>query len=176
MRPNRRDKNIHVDPGAAISLALSKYHFSGSDIREVIRSALGHAPSKRRISRLSRSDGSKLKRGRPPTITKVNERNPYDLNELTSKGLDTSSGNMLHFLHQIKAQFGLSPRQYLNWVTKYVRRGKYMMRRCLLCGDLFPSLDSADRHCPSCKNRRHQLLRDDAQSIFAGSETRESQA
>ena len=25
-----------------------------------------------------------------------------------------------------------------------------MMRRCLLCGDLFPSLDSGERHCTRC--------------------------
>ena len=69
----------------AILLALSKYHFSGADIREVIRRVLGHAPSKRGVSRLASSDGSKLKQGRPRTIPKVNERDPYDLIELTSK-------------------------------------------------------------------------------------------
>ncbi len=85
MRPKRFDKYSSVDPSAAMSLALSKYHFSTPDIREIIRYVLGQALSKRGVSRLASSDGSKLKQGRPRTIPKVNERDPYDLIELTSK-------------------------------------------------------------------------------------------
>ena len=84
MRPKRFDKCISVDPSAAMSLALSKYHFSTADIREIIRYVLGHAPSERGVSRLARSDGSKRKRGRPPTIPKIKRRDLHDLIVATS--------------------------------------------------------------------------------------------
>ncbi len=104
MRPNRRDKNIHVDPGAAISLDLSKYYLSGADIREVIRRVLGHAPSKRRIARLSRCDGNKLKQGRPRTIPKIKKRDLHDLIAATSQDPQVFDGNMLHFLQYFQCK------------------------------------------------------------------------
>ncbi len=159
MRRKRFDRCIFVDPSAAMSLALSKCHFSTADIREITRHVLGHAPSKRSTCRLARSDGSKLKQGRPPTIPKVKRGSLYSLIEVTVKGVDTAMGNTLHFLHYIELQFGLSPRQYLNWVTRFVRHGRYMMRSCLLCGDLFPSMDSGDRHCRACRGNSQRILR-----------------
>ena len=138
MRPNRGDKNIHVDPGATISLALSKYYLSGANIRQVIRRVLGHAPSKRRIARLSRCDGNKLKQGRPRTIPKIKKRDLHDLIAATSQDPQVFDGHMLHFLHHIELNFGLAPSQYLNWVTGFVRHGKYLMRRCVLRVNLFP--------------------------------------
>ncbi len=167
MKPKQIDKCISVDPSAAMSLALSKYHFSTADIREIIRYVLGHAPSERGVSRLARSDGSKGKRGRPPTIPKIKRRDLHNLIVATSWDPQIFDGNMLHFLHHIELNFGLAPSQYLNWVTRFVRHGKYMMRSCLLCGDLFPSLQSGDRHCRQCHGHRQRRLREDGQSIFA---------
>jgi len=167
MRRKRCDKYIPVNPSATISLALSKYHFSTADIGEMIRFVTRTIPSKWSTKRLSRSDGSYLKQGRPPIIPKVKKDGLYSLIEVTGKGFNTFSGNTLHFLHHIELQFGLTPRQYINWVATFMRHGKYLMRRCLLCGDLFPSLESADRHCRQCLVSRRQLLREDGQSIFA---------
>jgi hypothetical protein len=110
-------KNIHVDPQMAMSLALSQYHFSTPEIRLLMRLVLGHAPSGRTIKRLARSAGSRLRRGRPPTTPRVHKRDLYDLIEVTSAGFDVSGSNVLHFLQNIELQFGLSPRQYLKWVT-----------------------------------------------------------
>ncbi len=91
----------------ALLLALSKYHFSGADIREVIRRVLGYAPSRRGVSRLASSDGSKRKRGRPPTIPKIKRRDIHDLLVATSWDPEVFDGKLLHFLHYIELQFGL---------------------------------------------------------------------
>ena len=142
-----------------MSLALSQYHFSTPEIRLLMRHMLGHALSGRTIKRLARSAGSRLKRGRPRTAPRVHKGDLNDLIELTSYGLGTFDGNTLQLFHQIQLQFGLTPRQYLKWVTQSVRRGKCMMRRCLLCSSLFPSLQSGDRHCRRCTVKRQSLLR-----------------
>ena len=159
-------KNIHVDPHVAMSLALSQYHFSTPEIRLLMRHVLGHAPSGRTIKRLVRSAGGRLKRGRPPTTPRVHKRDLHDLIEATSNGLSVFSGNPLHFFHQIQLQFGLTPRQYLKWVTQSVRRGKCMMRGCLLCGELFASTESGERHCKRCQSARRHLVKEEGRSVF----------
>jgi hypothetical protein len=159
-------KDIHVDPNVAMSLALSQYHFSTPEIRLLMRNVLGHAISGRTIKRVVRSAGRRLKRGRPRTTPRVHKKQLNDLIETTSEGLDVFNGNTLHFLNHIEVQFGLSPRQYLRWVTLYVRRGKCMMRRCLLCGGFFPSLDSGERHCRECQGDRRRLLNEERRASF----------
>ena len=159
-------KNIHVDPYVAISLALSKYHLSTPEIRLLMRLVLDHAPSGRTIKRLARSAGSRLRRGRPPTTPRVHKGDLYDLIEETSGGLDTFNRNTLHFFNHIELEFGLMPRQYLTWVTQLVRRGKYLMRRCLLCGELFPSIDSGERHCKRCQSTRRYLVKEERRSVL----------
>jgi len=52
-------------------------------------------------------------------------------------------------------------RFYLEWMANEVRRVKFMMRRCLLCEDLFPSMEARDRHCRSCQNARRKFLNDE---------------
>jgi hypothetical protein len=47
-----------------------------------------------------------------------------------------------------------------------VRRGKCMMRKCLLCDHFFPSLDSAERHCRACRGNRRRLLNEERRSSF----------
>jgi hypothetical protein len=152
-------KNIHVDPNVAISLGLSQYHFSTPEIRLLMRHVLGHALSGRTIKRVVRSAGRRLKRGRPRTTPRVHKGDVRDLIEATSNGFDVFSGDTLHFFHQIQVQFGLTPRQYLKWVAKFVRRGKYMMRKCLFCDRFFPSQDSGERHCRGCQLNRRRLLK-----------------
>jgi len=163
-------KNIHVNPQVAVSLALSQYDLATPEIRVLMRNVLGHALSARTIKRLVRSSGRRLKRGRPRTAPRINNRQVGDLIRTTSEGLEPFGGNVLHFLNQVEIEFGLSPRQYLKWVTQCVRRGKYMMRHCLLCKDVFPSLDSGDRHCRRCTADRQRLLRQNNQSIFTNLE------
>lgn len=163
-------KNIHVDPHMAVSLALSQYHLATPEIRLLMRNVLGHALSARTIKRLVRSSGRRLKRGRPRTAPRINNKQVGDLIRTTSEGLGPFDGNILHFLNQVEVEFGLSPRQYLKWTTQFVRRGKYMMRHCLLCKDVFPSLDSGDRHCKRCSADRQRLLRQNNQSIFTNLE------
>ena len=51
-------------------------------------------------------------------------------------------------------------------VSEFVRRGKYMMRKCLLCGELFPSADSGERHCKKCQPTRHHLVKEEGRSVF----------
>jgi hypothetical protein len=166
MRTSRGCKNIHVDPYVRMSLALSHYHFSTPEIRLLMRHVLGHAISGRTIKRLVRSAGSRLKRGRPRTTPRVHKGDLNDLVELTSNGLEASSGNTLQFFHHIQVQFGLTPRQYLMWVAKFVRRGKYMMRNCLLCDRVFPSLNSGERHCRACQSDRRRLINEERRSSF----------
>ena len=160
-------KNTHVDPNVAMSVALSQYQFSTPEIRLLMRHVLGHALSGRTIKRVVRSVGRRLKRGRPRTTPRVHKKCVDDLIGVTSEGLGVFDGNALHFLNHIEVQFGLSPRQYLKWVTHFVRRGKYMMRRCILCGELFPSLGSGDRNCNRCGQNRRRLIREEGQSAFA---------
>lgn len=166
MRKSWHCKNIHVDPNVAMSVALSQYHFSTPEIRILMRNVLGHALSGRTIKRVVRSAGRRLKRGRPRTTPRVHKKWVNDLIEATSEGLGVFDGNALHFLNHIEVQFGLSPRQYLKWVSQYVRRGKCMMRKCLLCGRIFPSLDSGDRHCKQCSSDRRRLMKEEGQSVF----------
>jgi len=151
-------KNIHVDPNVAMSVALSQYHFSTPEIRLLMRHVLGHAVSGRTIKRMVRSAGRRLKRGRPRTTPRVHKKCVNDLIGVTSGGLGVFDGNALHFLNHIQVQFGLSPLQYLKWVTRSVRRGKCMVRKCLLCDRFFPSVDSGERHCPNCKGKRRSLV------------------
>lgn len=165
MRKSWHCKNIHVDPHVAMSLALSQYNFSTPEIRLLMRQLLGHALSGRTIKRLARSAGNRLKRGRPRTTPRVHKGDVSDLIQATSNGLDAFSGRTLQFFHHIQVQFGLTPRQYLMWVAKFVRRGKHMMRKCLLCGELFPSIDSGDRNCKQCQPTRRHLLREDARAL-----------
>lgn len=159
-------KNIHVDPNVAMSVALSQYRFSTPEIRLVMRNVLGHALSGRTIKRVLRSAGRRLKRGRPRTTPRVQKKHVNDLIEATSQSLDLFDGNALHFLNHIQFQFGLSPRQYLKWVTQSVRRGKCMIRKCLLCDRFFPSQDSGERHCRTCQGGRRRLLDEDRRSYF----------
>ena len=159
-------KNIHVPSHVLISLALSRYHFATPEIRILMRHALGYALSGRTIKRLAKSAGRRLKRGRPKTTPRVHKKHLNDLIETTSAGINAFSGNTLHFLNHIELEFGLSPRQYLKWLTQYVRRGKCMMRKCLLCDRLFPSLDSSERHCRACQVDRRRLLNEERRSSF----------
>jgi hypothetical protein len=109
----------------------------------------------------AKSAGSKLKRGRPRSTPRVQKRDLNHLIEFSCSNADSFSENTLQFLHEVYTQFGLTPRQYLQWVAKTIRRGKCMMRRCLLCGKEFPSMSAGDRHCPSCKAGRNRLLKND---------------
>jgi hypothetical protein len=166
MKKNWCCKSVHVPPHVLTSLALSRYHFSTPEIRLLIRQVLGHAPSGRTIKRLARSAGTKLRRGRPPTTPRVQKKDIHSLIETTSNGLSTSGANSLHLFYQIQVQFGLTPRQYLKWVAQSVRRRKCMMRKCLLCAQLFPSQDSGERHCRSCRGDRRRLLNEERRSSF----------
>lgn len=166
MQKPRCCKNIHVDFQRVMSLALVRYNFSTPEIRLLMRYALGHALSGRTIKRLARIAGNRLKLGRPPTAPRVHKRNLHDLIEATSSCLSASGANALHFFHQIQVQFGLTPRQYLKWVTQSVRRGKCMMRRCLLCNAFFASLESGERHCRDCRNDRRHCLNEERRSSF----------
>jgi hypothetical protein len=154
-------KISHVDPNMAISVALSQYRFSTPEIRLLMKHLRGHAISGRTIKRMVKSAGHRLKRGRPPTTPRVHKKCINDLIAATSEGLSVFDGNALHFLNHIEHEFGLSPRQYLKWVTQHVRRGKYMMRKCLLCDGFFPSLDSSERHCRTCQSDRRRLLKEE---------------
>jgi hypothetical protein len=146
------------NPQAVMSLALTRYNFATPEIRVLMRHVLGHAVSDRTIKRLTRSAGHRLKRGRPPTTARVHKSDASDLIEATGNGLDLVSGNTLQFFSHIQIQFGLAPRQYVKWLAKSVRRGKCMMRRCLLCNRYFPSADSGERHCPNCRSKRRSLV------------------
>ncbi len=156
----------HANSQAVISLALGRYKFATPEIRLLMRCVLGHAISGRTIKRLAKDSGHRLKRGRPRTTPKIHKGDLSALVELTSHGPDSFNGNALQLFHQVQGQFGLTPRQYLKWVAKCFRRGKCMMRRCLLCGDLFPSLESGERHCGECRPNRHGLLTKSRQSLF----------
>ena len=166
MKKNCRCKNIHVPSHVLMSLALSRYHFATPEIRLLMRHILGYALSGRTIKRLAKSAGCRLKRGRPRTTPRVPQKKLNDLIKATSEGLDVFNGNALHFLNHIELEFGLSPRQYLKWVVQSVRRGKCMMRKCLLCGGFFPSLDSGERHCKTCQADRRRLLKEERLSSF----------
>ena len=160
----------HANSQAVISLALARYKFATPEIRVLMRCVLGHAISGRTIKRLAKDSGHRLKRGRPRTTPKTHKGDLSALVELTSHGLDGSNGNALQLFHQVQGQFGLTPRQYLKWVVKCFRRGKSMMRRCLLCGEFFPSVDSGERHCEQCRTDRQRLLRENNQPIFTNPE------
>jgi hypothetical protein len=166
MKKNWCCKNLHVSPHVLISLALSRYHFSTPEIRLLMRHTLGYALSGRTIKRLAKSQGCPLKRGRPKTTPRVQKKQQHDLIAATSAGLDVFNGNALHFLNHIELEFGLSPRQYLKWVSQYVRRGECMMRKCLFCDQLFSSLDSSERHCSACQSDRRRLLNEERRSSF----------
>jgi len=159
-------KNIHVDPNVVMSLGLSHYHFSTPEIRLLMRHVLGHALSGRTIKRVVRSAGRRLYRGRPRTPPRVHKKCVNDLIGATSEGLGVFDDNALHLLNHIEVQFGLSPRQYLKWVTQSVRRGKCMMRKCLLCDRFFPSQDSGERHCRACQGGRRRLINEERRSSF----------
>lgn len=158
-----------IPPGnlqAVLSVALARYQFATPEIRVLMRTLLGHAVSGRTIKRLVRSTGRRMKRGRPPTTPRIPKSDLSDLIELTSSCTESFSGNALQLFHEIYLQFGLTPRQYLKWVGKAIRRGKYMMRKCLLCGEFFPSVDSGERNCRACQGNRRRFLNEERRSAF----------
>lgn len=144
---------------ACVCLALARYNFSTPDICLVVRHVFGHTISGRTIKRLSKSAGNKMKRGRPRSTPRVQQRDLTYLIECSFSDAESSHENTLHFLQNICAQFGLTPRQYLEWVKKMICRGKSMMRRCLLCEKGFPSASAGERHCRSCMAGRNRLLK-----------------
>jgi hypothetical protein len=158
--------NHHADRQAVMSLALTQYNFSTPEIRVLMRCVLGHAISGRTIKRLAKDSGQRLKRGRPRTTPKIHKGDLSGLVELTSNGLDGCDGNALQLFHQVQGQFGLTPRQYLKWVATCFRRGKCMIRKCLLCDESFPSTDSGERHCSACRGNRRRLVNEERRSSF----------
>ena len=159
-------KTDHLKAQAVLSVALARYSFATPEIRLLMRHVLGHALSGRTIKRLARSSGTRLRRGRPATAPRVHKGDVSDLIEVTSNGPDLFNGHALQVFHHIQVQFGLTPRQYLIWVAKFVRRGKHMMRKCLLCDRFFPSLDSGERHCRACRGDRRRLVNEERGSSF----------
>ena len=155
-----------ANPQALMSLALARYNFSTPEIRVLMRHVLGHAISGRTIKRLVRSTGRHTKRGRPRSTPRICKGDVNDLIAITANGPAAFDGNALQLLQEVQVQFDLTPRQYLHWVTKFVRRGKYMMRRCLLCERNFPSVDSGERHCGVCRCVRRRLVNEDRRSSF----------
>ena len=166
MKANQNCKLVQHHRQSVISLALMQYKFSTPEIRMLMRYVLGHAVSGRTIKRLARSTGHRLKRGRPPSTPRVSKSELSKLLELTSNSVGSFAGNTLHLLHEIYLQFGLTPRQYLRWIAKDVRRGRCMMRRCLLCESFFGSTDSGERHCKTCRGDRRRLVIEDRRSSF----------
>lgn len=166
MNPNRYSKLVQHNRQAVVSLALLRYNFSTPDIRLLMRHVLGHAISGRTIKRLARLTGRKLKRGRPASTPGIHKGELNRLVELTSNGAGSFNGNALQLLAEIHVEFGLTPLQYLKWAAQSMRRGKCMMRRCLLCRSLFPSTGTGERHCSSCKSQRNRLIRTDEPSGF----------
>ncbi len=155
-----------ADPQAVMSLALARYNFSTPEIRVLMRHVLSHAISGRTIKRLVRSSGRHIKRGRPRSTPRIRKGDVNDLIAITAKGPDAFNGNVLQLFQQVQVQFGLTPQQYLKWVANFVRRGKYMMRRCLLCERYFPSMDSGERHCGACRCNRRRLANEERRSSF----------
>lgn len=170
MHKSSRCKNSDPDPDVKMSLALSRYQFSTPEIRLLMRHVLCYALSARTIKRKARSAGQQLKRGRPRATPRVRKGDVSDLIEATSNGLEPFSANALQFLDHIQVQFGLTPRQYLSWVAKFLRRGKYMMRKCLLCNRFFSSLDSSERHCERCQRDRRRVLNEERGSAIVNRE------
>lgn len=158
--------NSHADRQAVMSLALARYSFATPEIRVLMRHVLGHTISGRTIKRLAKTAGQRIKRGRPRTTPKIRSGDVSELIRVTGNGLDCFNGSALQLLHQLQVQFGLTPRQSLKWITQSMRRGKCMMRRCLLCGSPFPSTGTGERHCSSCKSQRNRLIRADETSGF----------
>lgn len=166
MKESRCYANYHADRQVVMSLALARYNFSTLEIRVLMRHVLGHAISGRTIKRLAKSAGQRIKRGRPRTTPRIRSGDVSDLISATSNGLECFNGSALQLLHQLQVQFGLTPRRYLKWVTQSIRRGRCMMRRCLLCGSPFPSMGTGERHCSSCKSARNRLVKGDEPSGF----------
>ncbi len=166
MKIIQRRHSRQANAQAVMSLALARYNFSTPETRALMRHVLGHAISGRTIKRLVRSSGRHIKRGRPRSTPRIHKTDVNELIAITAKRLEPSNGNVLQLLQEIQVQFGLTPCQYLKWVAQYVRRGKCMMRKCLLCDQFFPSLDSGERHCKRCQAARHQLVKEEGRSVF----------
>lgn len=166
MKETRCYANHQADRQAVMSLALARYNFSTPEIRVLMRCVLGHATSGRTIKRLAKNSGQHFKRGRPRTIPKIHKSAASVLVQITGVGLNDCDGNALHLFDQIRVQFGLTPLQYLNWATQNLRRGKCMMRRCLLCSAPFASMESGDRHCRACRGDRRRLIDENRRSVF----------
>ena len=159
-RPNKRN------PQQVMSVALSCYEISTPEIRELMRQLFGHAVSGRTIKRLLKCHGRRMRRGRPPSNPSVYKGDVRDLIVVTAQHPDTFGRNILQLFQEVQVQFGLTPRQYLNWVGRYFRRGKCMMRRCLLCDREFPSMNSGERYCRGCQSDRRRLVNEDRKSSF----------
>ena len=157
----------HANPQQVISLALARHQFATPEIRLLMRQVLGHAVSGRTIKRLVRATGRRIKRGRPASTPHVHSQDFAYLIELTSRSADRFNGDTLQLFQEVSLRFGLTPRQYLKWVAKFVRRGRCMMRKCLFCAELFPSTYSGERHCKKCQPTRNHLVKEDRRSVLS---------
>lgn len=165
----KKSRCCAIDPAdrqAVLSLALARYNFSTPEIRVLMRSCLAMRFPAEQSNGLRKRAGYPLKRGRPLTTPKIHKGAASELVEVTSFWLDGCAGNALQLFDQVRGQFGLTPRQYLKWVAQIVRRGKCMMRRCLLCDRIFPSMDSGERHCTGCRRDRRRLVKEERRSSF----------
>ncbi len=157
MKACRRCAAHRANREAIVGMALSRYQFATPEVRTLMRTALGHAISGRTLKRLVRASGCHMKRGRPRSTPHIHKGDLNDLIELTSNGLVVSGGNALQLFEEVQIQFGLRPRQYVRWVAKHIRRGKCMMRKCIFCDGFFPSQDSGERYCKTCRGSRRAM-------------------
>lgn len=166
MSAQYRCRCSHADPRARIALALTRYRFATPEIRVLMRHVTGHAISGRTIKRLVRSNGGCMKRGRPASTPRVQSRTIPNLIELTCSNEDSFAANALNRFQEAATQFGVTPRQYLGWITASIRRGKCMMRNCLLCDAAFASSNSGERHCRKCQGDRRRRVREERRMTF----------
>ena len=164
MHTFRNCKLLHPNHQSVMGLALARYNFSTPEIRLLMRHVLEYAVSGRTIKRLVRSTGRRLKRGRPLSTPRIHKGDVNYLIELTGNCAGSFNGNVLQFFQEIHVRFGLTPQQYLKWVAKSIRRGKCMMRSCLLCNEFFASMDSSERHCKACQANRRRLVNEERRS------------
>ena len=135
-RPLQLVKNQQQEIGAAkastsprvlTSLAVSQHHFGLLKSRSRSET-LGYALSGRKIQRLAKSAGRRLKRGRPRTTPRIHKVDLSDLIEATSNGLEASNDNALQHSGGIRSH----ATSYLSWVADSVQRGNCMIRILLI--------------------------------------------
>lgn len=139
--------------------ALLHYGFAPPEIKCFL-SFLLPSLSDRTIKNYCRLGGLFPATGRVRARPHLKARDEALLITLAHIDLKEFGGNMLHLLDHVSKRFGVTPKQFLTFMTDVKEDGKTMRLCAGGCQTLFPSMSSEHRFCSECKGKYRRAARE----------------